>query len=264
MGAQAEDAPMIALHVAVLGAVALATWSDRVPTWLRVWAPMLTLLFLYSEIPALLRSAGHTNLHDAVVMRWEHGVFGLQPALEWANRWPSAFASEFLHAAYASFYVIIYIVPALLFVAQRRRAFDEASFVLLFTYLVCCLCYIAFPVAGPRYLFTPGPLVADGFIRQSVRWLLSARSSEGTAFPSSHVALAVSAAILAFRYFGRRGLIVAAITVFLSLGAIYGGFHYGVDVIAGLAIGVIASATAIALHHRLAGSAAHANASAPT
>src|SRR5437868_1562458 len=212
IGAKGDDAAIVLLHFAVLAAIALATWSARVPLWLRLWAPMLTLLFLYSEIPAFLRATGHTGPFDSTVMRWEHAVFGSQPAIEWANRWRSQAASEFLHAAYASFYLIINIVPALLFGSGRAKDFEEASFALLFTYLLCCICYVAFPVAGPRYLFTPGPMVANGMIRQTVRWLLESRSSQGTAFPSSHVALAVAASVLAFRYYGFSGLVVGFVT----------------------------------------------------
>jgi membrane-associated phospholipid phosphatase len=264
IGAQGGDAPIVLLHFGVLTAIAVATWSARVPVWLRLWAPLMTLLFLYSEIPALLRALGHTSLYDSTVMQWEHTVFGSQPAIEWASRWNSQLASEFLHAAYASFYAIIYVVPVLLFAAARMKDFEEASFALLFTYLACCILYIAFPVAGPRYLFTPGLLVPNGVIRQSVRWLLESRSSEGTAFPSSHVALAITASVLAFRYYRGRGLVIGLVTIFLSLGAVYGGFHYGVDVLGGAALGFATTAAALWVHRRLRSANVHAKASAPT
>jgi membrane-associated phospholipid phosphatase len=251
IGAKGDDVAIVLLHFAVLAAIAFATWNARVPLWLRLWAPLLTLLFLYSEIPALLRATGQTGLFDSTVMRWEHAVFGSQPAIEWANRWRSQVASECLHAAYASFYVIIYVVPALLFGGARAKEFEEASFALLFTYLLCCIWYVAFPVAGPRYLFTPGPLVANGEIRQAVRWLLESRSSQGTAFPSSHVALAVAASVLALRYFRFPGVVVGLVTVFLSFGAVYGGFHYGVDVLAGAILGLAATNAALWIHRRL-------------
>src|SRR5262245_1440141 len=61
----------VALHFGVLVAVAAATWVEWVPRWLRAWAPLLALLFLYSEMPMLIRAAGHADLFDATVIRWE-------------------------------------------------------------------------------------------------------------------------------------------------------------------------------------------------
>jgi membrane-associated phospholipid phosphatase len=125
------------------------------------------------------------------------------------------------------------------------------------------LCYIFFPVAGPRYLWPTSTLA--GPIRAGVVWLLETGSSRGTAFPSSHVAVSVTQSILAVRYFGRRGLVVAVLTLGLALGAVYGGFHYAVDVLAGAVFGGVLAIAGLERARRLRrGGPDHANASAPT
>src|SRR5688500_8672365 len=43
----------IAVHVAVLAAIGAATWVPRLPPWLKAWAPLLSLFFLYTEMPML-------------------------------------------------------------------------------------------------------------------------------------------------------------------------------------------------------------------
>ena len=238
LGSSRVSPSSIALHFAVLAAIAAATWLRVVPRWLRLWAPLIVLLFLYSEMPLLIRAAGHDRLFDMKAIQWERAIFGAQPAVEWAAHWPSRLLSELLHAAYLSYYPIIFVVPAALYLTSREVEFGDAVFTLMLTFVACCVCYIVFPVAGPRYLWAPSA-PATGPIRRLVVWLLEARSSRGTAFPSSHVAVAVTQSILAVRYFGKRGLVVAALTIGLALGAVYGGFHYAIDVLAGLVVGIV-------------------------
>jgi membrane-associated phospholipid phosphatase len=262
IGAARVSASALALHFAVLAALAAVTWLRAVPRWLRLWAPLLLLLFLYSEIPLLIRAAGHDRFFDMNVIQWERGLFGGQPSMAWAAHFPSRLLSELLHAAYLTYYAIIFTVPVGLYLTAREADFGDAVFVLMLTFVVCCLCYIAFPVAGPRYLW--GGTGPGGPVRRFVVWLLEARSSRGTAFPSSHVAVAVTQSILAIRYFGRRGLVVAALTVALALGAVYGGFHYAIDVLAGLDVGLLVAVAGLQCIERKRVRAVHANASAPT
>lgn len=257
----------VAIHFAVLAAMSAATWLKPVPRWLRLWAPLIALLFLYSEMPLLIRAAGHRELFDGTVIRWESMLFGGQPALEWAERWPSAALSELLHLAYLSYYAIIVAVPAALYLTSRHAEFSEAVFVLMLTFVACFLWYIVFPVAGPRYLWPPlgSRGGTDGPIRSAVAWLLEARSSQGTAFPSSHVAVSVAQSVLAIRYFGARGAIVAILTLGLAFGAIYGGFHYAIDVVVGAGLGAAMTGVGLGAARWLGRrSPSQANATAPT
>ena len=237
-----------ALHWALVAAVAGATLLRGVPRWLRAWTPLLVLFFLYAELPALIGAAGHAQPLDNVVIGWERAVFGGQPARSWAAAMPSPTLSETLHLAYLSYYPIIYVVPAALWLAGRHEEFSEAALALLLTFIACFVCYIAFPVAGPRYLWvSPAP---DGLFRRISTWLLESGSSRGTAFPSSHVAVAAAQSVLAVRYFGSRGAVVAVFATGLALGAVYGGFHYAIDVVAGLVLGLGTTALALAASRR--------------
>jgi membrane-associated phospholipid phosphatase len=252
----------IVVHLLVLAAVLAATFSSRVPPWLQAWTPLIALLFLYTELPMIIRATGHGQFYDATVISWETKIFGAQPALEWARRWPSPALSEVLHAAYLSYYGIIFAVPVALWVARRRAEFQEAVFALMLTFTACFVCYIAFPVQGPRYLW-PGT-APDGIIRAAVVGLLESRSSPGTAFPSSHVAVAAAQALLAWRYFGRRGLVIAPLALGLALGAVYGGFHYAIDAIVGAVFGALLALTGLELFVLVSRTADQANATAPT
>jgi membrane-associated phospholipid phosphatase len=249
------------VHLLVLGAIAAATFLARIPAWLRAWAPLLSILFLYVELPMLIRATGYGTFFDQTVISWETALFGGQPALEWARHMPSRALSEILHASYLAYYPIIASVPVLLQVQRRHREFPEAVFVLLLTFVACFVCFIAFPVAGPRYLW-PGT-APDGPIRAFTLSLLSAGSSQGTAFPSSHVAVATTQCVLAWKYFGRRAGWLVAVSVGLAAGAVYGGFHYAIDVLAGAVFGGLVALAGLELFARIDG-LAQANAIAPT
>ena len=227
-------------HCAVLAAVAATLVVPRTPTWVRLWTPLVLLLFLYSELPALIAAAGHRDTMDPLILRWEQSLFGGQPARAWAARMPSAALSEILHVSYLSYYAIIFSVPVALHGRGRLRDLAEAVFVLLLVFIACFVAYLIIPVAGPRYLWSDGA-APDGPVRRLTVWLLEARSSRGTAFPSSHVAVSVAQVVLAVRYFGPRGWWLGLPVAGLAAGAVYGGFHYLVDVIAGAVLGIVAS-----------------------
>lgn len=252
------------LHVALFAAVAFATWSSRVPEWLRLWLPLATLPFLYGEIPALIAAAGHAQPLDGHVVAWERAIFGGQPARDWAARWKSRALSETLHAAYLSYYPIIFSVPGALWLTRRRAEFADATLVLMVTFVVCFTAYVIFPVAGPRYFWSSPADEIGGPIRAATLWVLETGSSRGTAFPSSHVAVAITQTLLGIRYFGAGAIPLAILSAGLGLGAIYGGFHYAIDVLAGVVLGIAGFAVSTLALVRSSTGSGQAKATAPT
>src|SRR5207237_6477953 len=101
----------------------------------------------------------------------------------------------------------------------------------------CYVVFLFFPVAGPRYAFDLAHNRATGvWPARATQWLLDRGDSWGAAFPSSHVAAAVVAAVCALRYWRRLGLVLAPFTLGLGLSAVYGPFHFAVDAVAGLIV----------------------------
>ncbi len=234
-------APQLLVHGVVLALVGLAIgFPEGGPTPLRVvrdWLPLALMLFTYVELRWLIGAVGRPHL-DAMVQRWEAAVFSGSPSQTLAVRFHSMALSETLHVAYLSFYAIVVVPPALLYLRGRRDAFASTVLSLTLVYVVGSACFLAFPVDGPRYVFGPAH-APDGPVRAAVLHVLSAGSSPGTAFPSLHVSASIVASYCALRYQRAVGYVVAVLTVGLAAGAVYGGFHYGVDVIAGLAVGCL-------------------------
>lgn len=232
------DSASLVLHLVALAGATTVVVSRR--TELRRLRDLLPLLlgpFLYVELRWLIPGVGRPH-SDALVVLWEHALFGGDPSARWAPAMPWTALSESLHFAYASYYAIVIVPPVVLYVRGRRDAFAATMLALTFVYGVCFTTYLLFPVDGPRYLVGPSA-APHGPVRAFVLHLLEAGSSRGTAFPSSHVAASVVAALCALTFQRRLGIVVTVLTLGLALGTVYGGFHYGVDALAGVAVGLL-------------------------
>jgi hypothetical protein len=114
-----------------------------------------------------------------------------------------------LHGAYFAYYFIV-TIPAAWFL-WRGDLVSVRRFVLtvMTTFVFCYLVFIFFPVAGPYYVF-PRPAA----------WFLDNPAALGSR---------------------RLGLCLLAPTILLTVGVVYCQMHYGVDALAGLAVGSLAA-----------------------
>lgn len=248
----------LAAFIGFGAAPAVRSWNRIAGRWPRAarvvadWYPLVLVPALYTELAVLNRSVHAGRYFDSTILRWEEAVFGGQPSRTWAAEAPSLALSEVLHAAYLSYYILIYVPPLILYVRGRRSDFRLCVFVLMLTFFAHYLFFIYLPVQGPRYLFpAPDGIVATGFFYALAHRVLEVGSSQGAAFPSSHVGVAVTQTLLIGRVM--RALVVPAalLTVGLALGAIYGGFHYATDAVLGAGLGVLAVLVGPRLYVRL-------------
>jgi membrane-associated phospholipid phosphatase len=246
--------------VAVVHGVALAVLSRlaRLPLpsgavlqFFRMVYPLALTPLLYLEL-ATLNQLHVTGYFDQVVQNWEEWLFGVQLSVVAAERFRLLWLSEMLHLGYFSYYFLIPAACIGAYVVRGPRALERVAFTTALAFFVCYLCFAVFPVAGPRYDFPTitGP-PSDGFLFALVHQILEGGSSKGTAFPSSHVAATVSAWLAAGRETRRVFWIMAPFAVSLTVGTVYGRFHYGIDATAGLLIAAAAFAVTPWLMGRL-------------
>jgi membrane-associated phospholipid phosphatase len=226
--------------------------SPRGARVLAAWYPLLLLPVFYAELEVLNLTVHGGRMFDGWVLVWEEVLFGGQPSREWARAMPVLLLSEPLHAAYLSYYLLLY-APALAIWLRRPRAeFHLAVFTVMLAFVAHYFFFIYFPVEGPRYRFdAPTGGIENGIFYRLAHRLLEAGSSQGAAFPSSHVGASAAVSIAAMRSWPRGGALLALLTIGVALGAVYGGFHYAVDVIAGLILGVTMALLAPEVYRRL-------------
>jgi membrane-associated phospholipid phosphatase len=232
---------------------AVGRLAARPAELLHDWYPVLLIPFLYAELPPLNLAVWNGRYFDPVIIAIEQFVFHGQPSRDWAAAMPVLPLSEMLHAGYLSYYFIIFAPPLFIFLSATREEFRRAVFALMLTFVVHYLFFIWLPVQGPRYLFpAPDGEISRGPVYRLTHVILEAGSSRGAAFPSSHVGVAVAQTITAWRYYRRLVPILALLTIGLACGAVYGGFHYATDALAGAALGGAASLVAPLLYRRVA------------
>ncbi|MBW3553753.1 MAG: phosphatase PAP2 family protein [Gemmatimonadetes bacterium] len=210
--------------------------------WLRVvadWYPLLIIPLLYSALDVLNTAVWDGRFFDPLILRGEEWLFGGQPSTTFARAVPWVPLSELLHAAYISYYPLIYLPPLALYLRGQRKEFQAMLWPMVTAFLLHYIVFIYFPVQGPRYLFPiPGGAVAQGPIFGLAHSILDTGSSRGAAFPSSHMAIAVVQTVSAVRFLPRAAPVILLATVGLGVGAVYGGIHYATDMVAGAMAGL--------------------------
>ena len=230
----------------IAGIVSLTFVNEGMPfplQFLRNWYPLSTIAIFYFEMGKLTQMV-FQRYFDETVIRWEKQVFKGMPSFELSDRFPSTILSEILHLCYFSYYIIAVFLAAWLYFGGRIGPFQETVFAETLTFNLSLLCYPFLPTTGPRYLFEKihGKL-SKGFFFRLTHSIVSSGSSKGTAFPSSHVSLSVIVLLYALRYDSTAFLILLPMCIGLTLGTVYGRFHYAIDalvgaVLAGIVFGI--------------------------
>ena len=228
--------------------------SGRFGQGLREVYPLILVIIFYGALD-LLTGHGGIPTHEATIQRWEVALFGEQVSHTWWQRSPSQFWSTLLHAVYASYYLVVAAGP-IWFLSRRdhpnlRRSIAAISA----TYGICFVIFLLYPVAGPNYEF---PKPSAEFLANPpahlVYSLLQRGSSYGAAFPSSHVAAALIAALVALRGSRRLGGILLVPALLLPVAVVYTQMHYAMDAIAGVILAVVVYGVTVGLDRRGGGS----------
>ena len=253
--------PIVAVgHVAVVCLALLvarfrpALERPGAPRWLRMiadWYPLLIIPLLYSALDVLNSAVWDGRFFDPLILEIEQRLFGGQPSSTFARSAPWVPLSELLHAAYISYYPMIYLPPLALYLRGQRKEFQAMLWAMVAAFLLHYVVFIYFPVQGPRYLVPiPGGAVAEGPIFGLAHSILETGSSRGAAFPSSHMAIGVVQTVSAFRFLPGAAPLILLATIGLGVGAVYGGIHYATDMIAGAITGLAIALVFVQLDRR--------------
>jgi membrane-associated phospholipid phosphatase len=226
--------------------------ENRFVAWARRILPLLFIPLLYAEARDLNDMFFASRYFDETLLGLERALFhGQVLPLVLHQRMPYLLLSEYLHFAYLSYYIIIPTPLVAFALGGRWREVEEYLSALLLVFVACQLVFIGFPVAGPFHHFPePDPTSMGRFFPPLVHSILHSGSSVGTAFPSSHCAVAAICWITVLRARSRAGWFLAALVPALTVGTVYGGFHYGVDAIAGWILALSLAPLAFSLHAR--------------
>ena len=202
---------------------------------------------------------------DHVFATWEQDLLGCQPALLFPQVMDHPVFSELMCLGYTCYYPLMALV-AMAILLFRHDAFERVVFVILGTFFIHYVIFIALPVTGPQYYFQAVgldeiaqghfPNLHDYFNHKQVRmacpgysdgffysWVDSAHEAGErpvAAFPSSHVSVTVVLMLILLQYRLKRLFwVLLPFAVLLFFSTVYIRAHYVIDALAGLVSGAL-------------------------
>jgi membrane-associated phospholipid phosphatase len=235
---------ILALHAAALAFIAAMVTGGRRVRVLHAWYPVVMPLVTFPEI-ARLNLLLVDAWRDAPLLALEAWLFTEPPTL-WLRRITPPLVAELFQAGYLSYFLFLPGVAGLLAGRGEQAAFRGVIAASVLAYLACYGVFLACPMEGPAHTLPhlAWPPVASGPLHEIVL-LVQRAGVHGNAFPSAHVAGAVPPLVFACRHLPRLGAILAVLIVLMGLGAVYDGYHYASDIVAGLVVGGLAAAAVI-------------------
>lgn len=218
--------------------------------FVRHFYPILLYVPIYNETGHLNQMFA-TGMLDPWFIRLEERLFGGQPSLLFMDKLPYLWVSEVFYVAYFSYYIMITGCGLALYRQDRRQFFHYITLVSMVFY-ACFLVYIFLPVVGPRIFYRdfgdfdlPAAVmpmrvpefpaaVQQGPFFQIMALIYHHFETPGAAFPSSHVAVAVTTLYFSWRYIRAIRWVHAVVVVLLCLSTVYCRYHYAVDIPGGL------------------------------
>jgi len=212
--------------------------KNRILHFIRNFYPLILLGFYYSETD-YYNNLLFENL-DPLIVIIENFLFGTQPSLKFSQQIPFKWFSELMHLGYFSYYLMTFGIP-LLFYIKAPKQFEKTLFIIVLSFCFYYILFILFPVIGPQFYF---PLeqraVPDGnLFKRIMDIIIEIGETQTGAFPSSHVGMAILFLILIAKHFKKWLYVLIPLVIILTASTVYIKAHYVIDVIAGLATGLL-------------------------
>lgn len=213
--------------------------NSEVLRLLRYGYILLTLPFLYWYTGPLIHLVFQQEF-DALVIQAERFMFGELPNLR-VQHYVNPSLTEVMQIAYATYWLTI---PLGAIIFYWKRQFDLLEHLLhgiMVVFIASFALFILFPVAGPRFYLTDQIQASYDslYVGQFLRTFVSTVAFRGGAFPSLHVAVAVFILVFMEKFRPKTALFLfLPLVTALSLSTIYGQYHYVLDVLAGLVLGL--------------------------
>lgn len=205
---------------------------------LRAWLPLPVLFATYQLAGWISRRMARPSA-DTLLLDWDRRLFGTDPGVWMAQHLPLA-ALGFLDLFYFSYYVLLLAGPAVMLLRHGDPALRRLWITVGLAFLICYVLFPWFPSTPPRLLF---PQFAYGGGPQALNlWVLSRFSVHGNVFPSAHVAAGFSFGACHWRQDWRLGTLFLLWAAGIGVSTVSGGYHFGVDAVAGALVGLAAAA----------------------
>ncbi|WP_243048620.1 phosphatase PAP2 family protein [Dyella sp. RRB7] len=233
------------LATEAVGAIAwlAMAWAQQRPDGSRFaeWRGTLQFAACWLIFPAFkaIRAVYIHHPADGALLALDRRFWGGASLPEHLLGWEHAWLSEILSAGYFLFYFVV-LIPVIVFSIRRRSSEARAFFTgLTLMYLVGFIGYVLVPAGGPYMAFPEtfpyppqgGPITT--FLVSVVKNGITGMD----VFPSLHAGIGTY--VLGFSALGgyrRIAVLLAPVVMALVVATLYLRYHYGIDVLCGLAL----------------------------
>jgi membrane-associated phospholipid phosphatase len=206
------------------------------------WLPALFFITVFEQV-SFLSLAVRGNWQNRHLIDFESRAFGGAP-MEWLHSHASSWVVEFLEFGYFAFYPLYPVIAGLFWGWRKRTPFRGAFRCLTDTlsvgYALCFTVYLLVPIQSPANRVGVQQIGSahGGIFQHLVRAIQNSAGVHGNAFPSAHIMLAFVVLMFTYRYLPRIAPWLLFPILLMCVGAVYDGYHYASDVMAGAAIGI--------------------------
>jgi membrane-associated phospholipid phosphatase len=235
-------AMLAAASLLVVGPRRLVRTGREVPDRLRAVAPSLVLLGAVLLVNKVARDYGPG-------VSWTIGwnvtgiIFGIEGTfVAWVQSLATPPLTAYFSFAYVYGYVFLLVFPLIAYLSlPDPDPLRRTAVAYTLNYAIGLACYVVFVSYGPRNLIPDlvDPLLYSNY--PTSRLLTQEVNRNTNVFPSLHTSLSVTVALLARETRDRYPLwtpIAVALAASIVIATVYLGIHWGIDVLAGIALAV--------------------------
>ncbi len=204
------------------------------------WHYIILCIMFYSSLPQVNQLI-FGRYFDEQIVSLEQFFFGSLPSLWLKDYFSSQFLMELVHVGYFSYYLLIPVLGIPLYLREDKSNFSQFFFIIIMTFIGSYFIYVIYPVSGPCYIFKNASVGnLKGYLFTDITVALhNAGSVRAAAFPSSHVAVATSFILSAYKYNKIVFKLTLPLVILLFFGTFYPGYHFVIDAFAGILFGTI-------------------------
>jgi membrane-associated phospholipid phosphatase len=210
------------------------------------WLPLVLFTTVFEEI-SFLSLALRSSWQNHYIVALESWMFGISP-MEWMHARARSWLIEFLEFGYFAFYLLYPAVGGVFWAGRKRvefaGAFRGLTDCLSVGYAICYTTYLLFPTQSPANRAGVQQIGSahGGLFQHLVRMVQNHAGVHGNAFPSSHIMLTFVVLMFAYRFLPRVAPWLLIPNLLMCAGAVYDGYHYASDVVAGALLGILLGA----------------------
>ena len=201
---------------------------------------LASVLSSYFLLRWLLPTA-RTAAYDLELLQIDRLVFGFEPT-QWLERWITPARTEWFAAFYLSYFALLalHVLP-MLFLCRDDRLLSEFALGVIGLVCVGNLSYFVVPGFGPHHHLAYATPLPPGTVHNFLQESVANAGALKDIFPSLHTALPTLLALFTFRHrrlapFGFVWPVVTFFAVNIIIATLFLRWHYGIDVVAGLAL----------------------------